>query len=244
MENMTIVTAVSGDKYIKKFERGINNWHYSSLLQNCRFIVFVDNKSEKKVKDIVAKFSYLYNGEFTVITWEIKYPEFSKESILLAFILGVSDNVMTKYWCKLDCDCTLKIHIKESDLPNDWWKHTMVASPWGYTKIKGDPEFEKTGYHWLNKLDDFCDKIPDFRGTQRLFQEKIKTIKYNHKRICSFFTINRTSWTRHHAKILNEYNNGRMIIPSEDTSNYYLITRLGNGRSILKFKFRQYFNTR
>jgi len=240
--DLTIVTACSGDKYLKRLENALGHWYRSDFIKSCRIVIFTPTKYANSVQALIGANQHNYNGPLDLELWDASGSAAPKEDILSAFVFGVPQVVRTKYWCKLDCDCTLKQNLTVRNLPHKWYTHTLNGHKWSYTKVKHDPEYETKG-HWLNRLDEWADKVPDFAGTERLFDRQIAGIRHGHKRICTFFSIEKLSFTKHLSEMCKQ-NGGRMPVPSHDTLVWYVITRLGGGRTINYVNFKIYWSTR
>jgi hypothetical protein len=223
----TLVTAVN-NKYLHHFLKNWKLWQNVEPIKHMKKIVFADSKC---IDFVITE----VDNSTRVITWPNSSDLSDKEHMLSAFVFGVAKNVKTRYWIKMDCDVTPK--CDKIEIPEEAWDATLTASPWGYTKIKHDPIYEKNGIHWLHLLDWWADKLPDFNKTKPLFSGlKIEQPKHRHKRICTFFSIEKTAFTKHLARMCG----GKMPIPSQDTLVWYVITRLGGKRRIVKHNFRQY----
>jgi hypothetical protein len=228
IENLTAVTAVNG-KYLGKFKTNFPLWMGMENVMELPFIIFAHTECYDDVVDFVKDYDRM-----KVIKWEFPIAgDNMREEMLSSFVFGTAKHVGTKYWMKLDCDCTPK--ADKLEFHEDTFKSVITATGWHYTKMKGDPNSEN-GKHWLNKLDDWADGLPDFKGTNRLFPENIEGRRHSHKRICSFCEVEKTMWTKHLASMCGD----RLPIPSQDTVTWYAAERLG--RKITKFKFRNYLN--
>jgi len=239
-DSISIVTAVSPGNYLKKFERALLHWHQDELLNSTQILIYAHESIYNVITYLVAKYGSKYK-RINVVRWKRKNALSMKDEMLSAFIFGTVRDVKTKYWIKLDIDNQLK--DKPIQLPDNWEQYCVIGTKWGYTKCKHDTEYDTKG-HWLNRLDDFCDTVPDFYGTKPLFPKDIKEVRYGHKRYCSFFCLYRTNFTRHIANILNSYNQGNMIIPSEDTTTWYFVTRLPGKRKVYYGRFKHYMSPR
>lgn len=241
-DQLTICTAVGGrKKYLNAFERNIKNWGACEFFHDKKWIVFAHINIVHEVAKVVSDNQKLFpKSLWKVVSWEFPEADSSREEMLSAFVFGVVEEVKTKYWIKLDCDC----HLKDTNnlvLPKKWNKYTLNGHRWTYTKCKWDPLVHVKG-NWLNRLDDWADNLPDFKGTKRLFRP-IKGERHGHRRICTFFAIEKTAWTKHLAKMCMD-SCGRMPIPSQDTLTWYAVTRMADGREVNYFNFRRYWHTR
>lgn len=213
-KNLTVVTAVN-PAYADRLKKNIQAWMRLPGLKNQRFIVFV--KGFKGHRD--RRFLDLPNVK--VVRWQYPHPSATRrETMLAAFLLGVAKHVKTKYWMKLDADC------RPQKL---WWEwpdyeaQTIVSHRWGYTRMKGD-----TGAtaHWFNRLDKFFTAdAPYFQQTFDPVNNRVSHRPGNANRLParfnSFCHIEKTAFTQRMAALMEAGNNGRMVIPSQDTTSWY-----------------------
>ena len=226
-DNLTIVSAVNL-KYSDEFKKHFPMWMKTENLMEMPYIIF----AHSDCYDDIAEFLSKYKNNLTIIKWKFPIAFNMREEMLSSFVFGVAKHVTSKYWMKLDCDCTPtgdKVII-----PEEAFNSVITAPKWHYTKMKGDETGNEK--HWLNRLDDWADSLPDFKGTSRLFPEKIEGRRYGHRRICSFCEIEKTSWTQHLAKMCGN----RLPVPSQDTTTWYAATRIK--RKITEFDFRKYLS--
>jgi hypothetical protein len=73
-EDITVVTACVGDKYLSSLERGLGDWHKSKFIKHCNMLIYTDEKHVSDVKLAVLKASDRYKGELTVKLLP-KYPD-------------------------------------------------------------------------------------------------------------------------------------------------------------------------
>jgi len=227
---VTLVTAVNR-AYLGKFIKNYKRWQQTNFIKDIPWLIFAHKDCvHDEIWERIAD-----EGDIKVVVWEKPGCSSPREEMLSAFVFGVAKEVTTKYWIKMDADVTPK--NTKLNIPKEAWKSTLCAKAWGYTKVKSDPVFEIDGIHWLKKLDAWANTVPDFAGTQPLFEGvDIKGVRHNHKRICTFFAVEKTAWTQHLSKMCGD----RMPIPSQDTLTWYCITRLGGKRNILTYNFREY----
>jgi hypothetical protein len=232
--SLTIVTAVNGN-YLKKFKNNVPKWLETNVIKSHKWIIFAHVDCVEEVRNFMEGVKGFPHVD--IISWELPQAESAREEMLSCFVFGVAQHVKTKFWAKLDCDCKptgVALVIKD-----EVWNSTLSAHKWGYTKMKGDGQDVKHG-HWLNILDDWADTLEDFKGTERTFPDKITEARHNHARVCTFFAIEKTGWTKHLADMCKR-TGGRMPIPSQDTLSYYCINRLGNGRTVHKTNYKTFF---
>jgi len=230
-ELCTLVTAVNA-KYYNKFKINYPLLISIDPLKYMRKIVFAHSDTYGEVCAYVEKMTAFSNEDIKVVEWSHIPSKSMREEMLSAFVFGTAEQVKTKYWIKMDCDAIPKVNNFE--IPIEAWSSHVTAHKWGYTKVKHDPGYE--GKHWLNQLDDWANKLKDFVGTKQLFNEKILKPRFGHQRIATFFSVEKTAWTKHLAKMCGE----RMPIPSQDTLTWYCATRLG--RKVLRHNFKRYFS--
>ena len=232
----TLVTGVD-KKYLPKLKKNLPEWRKMDIIKYLPLVIFVHEdcwhdeywESHKKQWD----------GDIRLVKWTYPIAKSHKEEMFSAFIFGVAKEITTRYWIKLDADATPK--GEHLNIPAEAWESTVTGHSWNYTKVKHDTQYALDGIHWLNRLDLWANNIKDFKGTKALFLgKKISGAKHNHKRIAGFFQVEKRKFTQHLAKILEE-NGGRMPIPSHDTLVWYVVTRLANGRTVLRYNFRRYF---
>ena len=247
---LTNVTAVN-KLYLKKFANNFIEWMKLDYFKDHPMIVFAEqalssSSSTEALTDswtVYTQCRLLVENYKNVTVIPIRPNDknlSTREYMLSTFVFDVAKYVKTKYWAKVDCDCTPT--GEPIVLDKQVFKSTMTAHKWGYTKVKSDEEYENTGEHWCHKLDRLCNDITDFRSTKELFKGKIADgLRMSHKRVCTFFSIEKTAWTKHMAQICIDNNNGRMLIPSQDTMSHYMITRLGNGRTVRRENFKRFF---
>jgi len=224
-KNLTIVTGVN-EKYSKAFKKHFPMWMKTEGLMEMPFMIF----AHADCYDDIVEFLKPYNNIEKIVKWEFPVASNMREEMLSAFVFGTAQNVRTKYWMKLDCDCTPI--VDKVELPPETFESVITASKWHYTKVKGDDTGNER--HWLNRLDDWADALPDFKGTDRVFPDNIEGKRYRHRRICSFCEIEKTAWTRHLATMCGD----RLPIPTQDTTTWYAAFRLG--RKITEHNFRKY----
>lgn len=238
----TFVTCVSNNgRYLKKFERAINNWYKDNFIKNTEFIVFAHRDCYNVVCEIVNKVKKEYL-HIDVIKWSKPECDTVKEEMLSAFVFGVNEYVKSRYSIKLDCDTHLK--GPEFVIPNRYNRKVIVGHKWRYTKCKADPEYEKNKYHWFDRLADWSEQFPDFIGTKHLYPRGLKESRYSHLRIASFCCIQKTAFIKHIVSLCNKSSvkRGRLPIPSHDTFLFYVAERLGRGIGYSNFKY--YFHVR
>lgn len=226
-KNLTLVSAVN-QKYFGKMKSNFPLWQKTENIMELSCVIF----AHKEVYDEAVEYFKPWN-HVTVHRWEFPIAgDNMREEMLSAFVFGVAKHVNTKYWMKLDCDTTPT--RQKLEIPEDAFRSAITASSWHYTKVKGDPSDDPR--HWLVRLDDWADGLDDFKGTERMFPEKIEGRRHRHRRIASFCEIEKTNWTKHLASMCKD----RLPVPSQDTTTWYAATRLG--RKISVYKFRRFLS--
>ena len=225
-KNLTIVSAVNKD-YLEKFKLNFPKWQQTENIMEYPFVIFAHTSCIGDVKEFLNKYKNV-----KIVEWSFTVASNMREEMLSCFVFGVAKNIETKYWMKLDCD-TEPIKNK-LELPEDAFKSTITASSCSYTKVKGDDS--NNTKHWLNRLDDWADSLPEFKGTKRTFPDNIQGRVFQHKRIASFCEIEETEWTKKLANMCGD----RLPVPSQDTVTWYAANRLG--KRITTFRFRDYLS--
>ena len=236
---LTNVTAVN-KAYFNKLARHLPQWMETDYFKEQPMLVMSHYDCIGEAYELCKPYNNI-----RVVPISVKPAETIREYMLSSFIFDVIKYVKTPYYAKVDGDCALVDGVEDITLSKEVFKATATMHKWRYTKCKSDPEYERTGEHWLHKLDRICDGIEDFKGTKPLFKNvKADGRRIGHLRGASFFAIYKTNWTKHLAKICKEYFDGeeKMLIPSEDTMQWYCITRMGGGRSVRLENQKRYFN--
>jgi len=242
-KEFTFVTSVSNNgRYLKKFERALNSWHNDPFIKSHPMTIFIHKDVWNTGTTITEHAQQHYDYHFNTVCWSKPECETIKEEMLSAFVFGALEHVKTKYSIKLDCDTSLK--GPNFKLPRRYNRQVITGHKWRYTKCKADPEYEKTGYHWFDRLGDWAEQFDDFIGTKHRYPRNIKESRYGHLRIASFCCIQKMAFIKHAVELCNKSSirRGRMPIPSHDTFLFYLAERLGRGIGYANFKY--YFHAR
>ena len=209
-QDLTICCAAD-PKYMKKFMRHFKLWIQTPGLREQHYILLCINAdTNDKAYDEIRQYPGVrlipYHSE----------AESRREAAFEAFVFGTAMYVDSPYWMKLDGDATPRGEF----IWPEYNKYTVVADRWHYSKVKGENDWESKG-HWLNRLDDWWAKqdVPD---RSPMF-EKISERRHKHRRLRSYCWIEKTEFTRQVAAMYG----GRLPVPSHDTSQWYLATRLG-----------------
>jgi hypothetical protein len=203
-KDVTIVSAVN-PKYLSRMCSNIDKWMQMEGIREQKFLIFAHGWD--RVRAVPTRPIRKYKN-VKVVRWDLPVADTERERMLSAFVFGVAEHVETKYWMKLDGDCTPKTD-------NFVWpklgEHSVIGHRWGYTKMKHDPD---TDVHWLNRLDAWF-------GGEPYFKETFETPRVGHRRFCTFCAIEKTAFTKRIAKASGE----RLPIPSQDTLSWYLAER-------------------
>lgn len=226
--NLTVVVGI--DQHTATlFEVAVETWkRFRPELFRCPWLVFFDSKYPGLSDGIKEYFLTEHKISPTLIPGSYKpFYESQREFMLTGWIYAPAKHVQTKWFMKIDCDV-----LALDDRPlNEWlrpeWFATdpvMIASPWGYTKAKGDGG---TIHDWADKLERWGDFIlPDY---ERLgLANRIKGDKIKYPRICSWLSYYRTDWYKELAASCRLWAGGKLPVPSQDTAAWYLAERLGS----------------
>lgn len=215
--DVTIVTAVN-QKYIERFKTNFPKWLQTIGLREQNYLIFAHTDCYQQIKELYPRFK--------VVEWSWPIAGNNvREEMLSAFVFGTSVWVKTKFWMKLDCDCTPKASFVWPDYGN----YTICAHAWRFTKQKGDPDMST---HWLNRLDSWFGDVPIFKDKF----DPIKDRRVGHKRFCTFCCIEKTDFTRRLAKKCGD----RLPIPSQDTTSWYAAERWSE--KVLRMNFKEYLS--
>jgi len=159
------------------------------------------------------------------------WPGYSqREHMLSAFVFDLPAVVKTEYYLKLDTDCA-------ATGPGQWilpeWftgiglgvdpdrRPVFISNKWGYTKPSDA----------IQRLDDWADSLILGNESHRFASHPRLNLPFDpesprivHPRIISWCFFGNTDWTNVMAKVVLR---GRLPVPSQDTTLWYLGTRLG-----------------
>jgi len=209
---VTFVTAVDA-KYLPKLELYYPQWKLNAGFAGKPLIVYYHGIKEEQLQ-------FLDNAR--LIPWDVPFEtENHRERMLSAFVFGAARDVETPYWVKCDAD----LHFAAA-LETPFWEawiekaYEVVGHRWGYTKVKGDPNY--TGTHWLNTLDSWW---TEKTGAEAVYPP-IEGARHSHQRINSFLSMYSTEFTRKVAELCGD----RLPVPSQDTVVWYVAERLDVSR--------------
>ena len=208
-KNVTVVSAAN-KSHIGKLEKNIENWMKTPGLREQNYLIFVNGLKSRKDRSFLDKYNRV-----SVKRWDNEKAETPKELMLSCFIFGAAKFVKTEYMMKLDADCGVKHDENGKIIPFTWPeydKFAITSHKWGFTKVKGDPIAKK---HWLNTLDDWFGGEPHFKEQFDL-TERVKS-----SRIQSFCSIDKMDF----IKRLSDKCDGKLPIPSQDTTTWYVAMR-------------------
>jgi len=143
--------------------------------------------------------------------------------MLAGFVHVPRMDISTPWYMKLDTDVIATPHTQWID--SEWFHDdpVLVASPWGYTKVKGD---DATALEWCDRLEAWGDySFPEYTRldlASRVRGDK----KIIHKRFWSPISYYNTSWASMIAKLCTEHSGTyQMPVPSQDTVHWYAAER-------------------
>jgi len=218
--DITYVSAVN-DKYFDRFKSNYIRWMNVNGIKDCPFVIFARS-------NILNRLDFL-NSNTKLIIWDygIKEGYSERESMISSFVLGIPDNISTKYFVKIDADVSPKVNEFEWD--KKYLDYDLVAHKWGYTKSKG----AWNGEHFLNTLDNWWGE------RSRIIDKFPSNIhcndRYYHKRIASFVCLHRTEFVKHCAELAGN----RLPIPSHDTFLWFVAAV--EGKRIKRINLKKYF---
>lgn len=225
-QDLTVVSAVN-PKYLERFRKNFDSWMRTEGLREQKFVIFV---SEFTSSDERLMWLHSYSN-VRMYPWSHAASEGNtRERMLSAFVFGVAKYVKTEFWLKMDADAEA-IGGSFPVWEIDYHEHTLVGHRWGYTKVKAD----MSDKHWVNLLDEWFVNVTGKR-LDAPFPETPVEKRFQHKRISSFTAFERTSHTRELASL----SKGRLPVPSQDTSSWYLAFR--QGRSIKRINMKQWIS--
>lgn len=195
--NFTIVTAVTPE-YKDILHWGIGSWGYKPQFRNCPLIVYYNGMREKDLQFTKKVFK-----DVRLIPWSMEGIESKSELMFSSFVFGAACDVTTKYYMKLDADAYC---FSSDDIwSNDDFTFDLVGHKWHYTK---------PGW-FIQKLDNIYNKTN--------LPIDLNLRHFSHKRIESYCCLHRTEWVK---QIANKFN-GRLPVPSHDTSLWYYANKEG-----------------
>jgi hypothetical protein len=207
-KEITIVTAVN-PPYLDKLKLTLPTWKIKPQFANCPLIVFYNGF--ENIKDLEWINKHFKNVRY--VPWDMDKYDSPRELMLSAFVFGAAAYVETDYWVKIDSD-TFFTDNRDVFLDRHF-NYDVAGHKWRYTKPG----------KWITELDDWAD-AEDLDGDDYLAEdirpEAIKSKRYGHKRIASWICMHKTEFTIEIAGHAKE----RLPVPSHDTYNWYMATRL------------------
>lgn len=207
----TIVTLVHGIDYLDRFKQCFRKYLTKDIFANNKLLIYyLDDSILDELKEITSQH---FNVVFVKHSYE---AETVREQCLSAFILGV-DNIETDYYIKWDADTYGNPYYHYPSI-EDYCNYDIVAPSCQLTKGMVD------GYNMLSYLD-----MKTFNVFENHSQNN-RTSNNDHKnkltgklftRHQSYFAIYSTEFVKEVKDYLVKNNNGKMIIPSEDTTLSY-----------------------
>jgi len=228
-KKVTIVTAVN-KKYLAKLQANYSYWMKTEGLMEYPMILFVNGIDPKD-----PSLSFLRNN-VQIIPWGMEGVDSMRELMLTAFVLGTAEHVKTPWWIKFDADTTPKelanyrFGYKLEFAEKSWKNEAFSGHRCGYTK---PGEF-------LVRLEDWADKLPEFKDHPRIFPDSERPAmlaqkRYGHRRVASYICLQSTKFTQLCAKLAGD----RLPIPSHDSYMWYVARRLGY--PIIRHNFKKRF---
>ena len=147
--------------------------------------------------------------------------------MLAGFVHVPAHHVGTEWWMKIDTD-VVAMRIDKPWQNTDWFQHdvVLIASPWGYSKCKGD---NRTALEWAESLEEFgdaCWTCTPRLGLTECVRGRDKIIK---PRIWSPVSYYRTSWTKEVSALCSRhYGPYGLPVPSQDTTHWVAAERSGS----------------
>ena len=228
-KNVTIVTAVN-PKYLNKLKSNYPHWLKTEGIMEYPMILFVNGIAPDD-----PYLSFLRKST-QIIPWDMEGADSMRELMLTAFVLGTAEHVKTDWWIKLDADTTPK--YKENyrfgyklEFSDKSWKNDAFSGHrCGYTK---PGEF-------LVRLEDWADKLPEFKDHPRIFPDSERPAmlaqkRYGHRRVASYICLQSTKFTKLCAKLAGN----KLPIPSHDSYMWYVAKRLGY--PVIRHNFKRNF---
>jgi hypothetical protein len=127
---------------------------------------------------------------------------------------------------KIDTDVVAK-PIDKPWIEPKWFNddYVLVASPWGYTKVKAD---DRSIYEWIDALQEWGSAAWPDTKLLRLKPHVYRHRKLVTKRFWSPVSYYRTDWTAEVAKKCEEHHGPYLLpVPSQDTVHWYAAERTG-----------------
>lgn len=228
-KDLTIVTAVDR-KYLPKLHRNFQKWVKTNGIMEHRLICFYDG-------DTLAEWELAFLGKSTkLVKWSMPTAESQREKMLSAFVFGAAEHVKTGFWIKLDADSVPVNEIEHGykfELPVCYKNYFAVGHKCGYVKGKG----------FIKKLEEWGDTaMPKNERIYEHLTEEQKTEWLrcpSGRRFASYCCMYKTSFTKWLAGVCV---NGRLPIPSEDSTTSYCLNRVK--KPYIKMNMKQYFSPR
>lgn len=195
--DFTIVTAVTPE-YLDILKWGMGSWVYKPQLRDRPVIVYYNGLPERKLNFVHRLFNNV-----RLIPWSMEGVESKSELMFSAFVFGAARDVKTPYYMKLDADAYC--FTADNVWTDEDKQYDLIGHKWHYTK---------PGW-FIQKLDNIYNK------TNNPIDYSLRYWK--HRRIESYCCLHRTEWIKQIAAKFN----GRLPVPSHDTSLWYYADKEG-----------------
>ena len=217
-----MICLASDAVYLPKLIEGFKQWMRTPGLREQRFMLFC-------IGPDIEGFKFFADYKNVQVIGCMPPGDTPRERAFNAFVYEPAKYVTTPFWMKLDGDARMTGPAFKWP---DYSKHTITADGWHYTKIKKEPNAEGKP-HWLNRLDSWwAEKNP---GAQPIFPI-IEGRRHKHRRLRGYCWIERTEFTKRCAAMYGD----RLILPSHDTCQWYVATRLNE--PMQEYQFRGFIN--
>jgi hypothetical protein len=199
--------------------------HRSELLKAAWFVFYDSSKLSPSVIRETARRYDIDNLVCQPWPWKGVGTFASQRAKMLAGFVHATVNVQTDWWLKIDTDV---VAVPCEDwIQQAWFENSpvLIASPWGYTKCKGDA---RNAQEWCDALEDFGDSC--FPGTSRLnlhacIRGDKKIVR---KRFWSPVSCYSTEFTTSCSQFCELVcGSGQLPVPSQDTVHWYVAERCG-----------------
>lgn len=227
---LTLVVGIDR-KTVYQLAASVKTWRaYRPELWEVPWLVFYDWEEPNGIRSDDARrvvTDIIQHDQIRLIQWPAPDADHQnqRERMLSGFVYLPSRHVETPWWMKLDTDA---LALGPSEwLPASWFEPiedgpppVIVAPPWHYTKPKEQ----------MSQLDEWADQVTGLALRPRLdLPVNPASNKCKHKRICSWCSYYRTSWSQTAAAYAAESCPPDTIpVPSQDGYHWYVAARRGD----------------